>query len=44
MKIKELDQEKIYKYLAIEEGGGIQHEKMKQKIRKECYRRVRSVL
>ena len=39
-KIKELDQEEAYKYLGIEEGDGIQHGKMKEKIRQECYRRV----
>ena len=43
-KIKELDQEETYKYLGIEEGDGIQHGKLKEKIRKECYRRVRAVL
>ena len=43
-KIKELDQEETYKYLGLEEGDGIQHGKMKEKIRKECYRRVRAVL
>ena len=43
-KIKELDQEETYKYLDIEEGDGIQHRKMKEKIRKECYRRVRVLL
>ena len=43
-KIMELDQEKTYKYLGIKEGDGIQHGKMKEKIRKECYRRVRAVL
>ena len=43
-KIKELDQEETYKYLGIEESDGIQHGKMKEKIRKECYRRVRGVL
>ena len=42
-KIKELDQEEAHKYLGIEEGDGIQHGKMKEKIRKECYRRVRGV-
>ena len=42
-KIKELDQEETYKYSGIEEGDGIQHEKMKQKMRKECQRRVRGV-
>ena len=43
-KIKELGQEETYKCLGIEEGDGIQHGKMKEKIRKECYRRVRAVL
>ena len=33
-KIKELNQEETYKYLGIEEGDGIQHKKMKEKIRK----------
>ena len=42
--IRELDQEVIYKYLGIEEGDGIQHAKMNEKIRKECYRRVRAIL
>ena len=42
--MKELDQEETYKYLSIEEVDGIQHGKMKEKIRKECYRRVRGVL
>ena len=43
-KTKELDQEETYKYLGIEEGDGTQHGKMKGKIIKECYRRVRAVL
>ena len=43
-KIKKLDQEDTYKYIGIEEGDGIQHGKMKEEIRKECYRRVRAVL
>ena len=42
--IKELDQEETYKYLGIKEGDGIQHETMKEKIRRECFRRVRAVL
>ena len=42
--IRELDQEETYKYLGIDEGDGIQHAKMKEKIRKECYRRVRAIL
>ena len=33
-KIKELDQEETYKYLGLEEGDGIQHGKMKQRIKK----------
>ena len=43
-KIKELDQEETYKCLGIEKSDGIQHKNMKEKIRKECYRRVREVL
>ena len=34
MKIKELDQEEMYKYLDIEESDGIYHGKMKEKMRK----------
>ena len=36
--IRELDQEETYKYLGIDERNGIQHSKMKEMIRKECYR------
>ena len=42
--IKQLDQEGSYKYLGVNEGDGVQHSKMKEKIRKECIRRVRSIL
>ncbi|XP_078348127.1 uncharacterized protein LOC144633190 isoform X1 [Oculina patagonica] len=42
--IKELDQENTYKYLGVDESDGIQHAKMKEKVRKEYYRRVRMVL
>ena len=42
--IRQLDQEETYKYLGIDKGDGIQHAKMNEKIRKECYRRVRAVL
>ena len=42
--IRELDQEERYNYLGIDKGDGIQHVKMKEKIRKECYRQVRAVL
>ncbi|XP_067017791.1 uncharacterized protein [Acropora muricata] len=42
--IKELDQEGTYKYLGINEGDSIQHSKMKEKVRKVYYRRIRMVL
>ena len=42
--VQDLDQETNYKYLGIEESGNISHEKMKEKIRKEFYRRVRKVI
>jgi len=42
--IKELDQENTYKYLGVDEGDGIQHTKMREKVRKQYYRRVRMIL
>ena len=42
--IKDLEQEETYKYLGVDESNGIQHPKMREKIRKEYYRRVRLVL
>lgn len=42
--IQELEQEGTYKYLGVNEGDGIQHSQMKEKIRKEYYRRIRMVL
>ena len=39
--INELDQDSGYRYLGVDESDGIQHTKMKEKIRKEYYRRVR---
>ena len=42
--IKDLNQEEFYKYLGINESDGIQHSQMKEKIRKECYRRVHTIL
>jgi len=42
--IKDLDQEEYYKYLGINESDEIQYSQMKEKIRKECYRRVRAIL
>ena len=35
--ICELDQDKTYKYLGIDKRNGVQHSKMKEKTRKECY-------
>ena len=43
-KIKQLEQDEVYKYLGINEGDGIQHATMKRKIKLEYYRRVRLVL
>ena len=42
--IKDLEQEEVYKYLGVNEGDGIQHASMKDKLKKEVIRRVRSIL
>ena len=42
--IEELNQEGIYKYLGVDKSDGIQHSKMKEKIRKEYLRRERLIL
>ena len=42
--INELDQDNGYRYLGVDESDGIQHTKMKEKIRKEYYRRVRLIV
>ena len=42
--IKDLEPEENYKYLGVTEGDRIQHSSMREKIRKECFRRVRSIL
>ena len=42
--IRDLDPEETYKYLGVNEGDGINHASMKEKIRKEYYRRIRLVL
>ena len=42
--VQELDQEEVYKYLGVDENDGIQHSKMKEKIRKEYNRGVRLIL
>ena len=42
--IQDLDQAETYRYLGMEEGEGVQHHKMKVKIRKEFKRRIKLVL
>ena len=42
--IRDLEPEDTYKYLGVNEGDGINHASMKEKIRKEYYRRIRLVL
>ena len=42
--IQDTDQEGTHKYLVINEGDGIQLSKMKEKVRKEYYRRVKLAL
>ena len=41
--IRELEQEEGYKYLGVNEGSGMKHAMMKEKLRKECIRRVRII-
>ena len=41
--IQELEQYGANKYLGGNEGDGIQHAKMKEKIKNEYYRRIRMV-
>ena len=42
--IKDLEPRESYKYLGVTERDGMQHSSMREKIRKECFRRVRSML
>ena len=42
--IKDLEPEKVYKYLGVDESSGIQHATMKQKLKKELVRRTRLIL
>ena len=42
--IQDLYQAETYKYLGMEEGEGVQHHKMKVKIRKDYKRRIKLVL
>ena len=43
-RIKSLEKEEGYKYLSILEADGVNHEQMKEMIRKEYLRRVRNIL
>ena len=42
--INEVDPDSVYTYLGVDESDGIQHTKMKEKLMKEYYRRVRFIL
>ena len=42
--IQDLDQAETYKFLGMEEGEGVQHHKMKVKVRIEYKRRIKVVL
>ena len=42
--IKDLEQEKVYKNLSVDESNGIQHTTMKQKLKKELVRRTQLIL
>ena len=42
--IKDLEQEKVYKYLGVDESCGIQHATMKEKLKKELVGRTRLIL
>ena len=42
--IRDLDPEETYKYLGVNEGDGINHASVKEKISKEYYRRIKLVL
>ena len=42
--IQELEQEKTYKYLGIDESEGIQHQQMKERLKQEYRRRFRMIL
>ena len=42
--IKDLEQEHYYKYLGVDEGEGIQHAAMREKLRRELLRRTRLIL
>ena len=44
MVIKDLETEEKYKYLGVTGGDGIQHSCMREKLKKECFRSLRSIL
>ena len=41
---RKLDKDETYKYLVIDEGNGIKHSNMKERIWKESYRQTRAIL
>ena len=44
MTLTELEREKTYKYLGTEEIEGIQHQQMKERLKKKYGRRLRMIL
>ena len=42
--IKDLEPKESYKYLGVTEVDGMQHSSMREKIWKECFHRVRSIM
>ena len=42
--VKDLEQEKVYKYLGVDESRGIQRATIKQKLIKELVRRTQLIL
>ena len=42
--IKDMELEKVYKYLGVNQSVGIQHATMKQKLKKELVRTTRLIL
>ena len=42
--VKDLEQEKVYKYLGVDESSGIQRATIKQKLKKELVRRTQLIL
>ena len=42
--IRELEQKEVYKYLGVNEGSGMKHAMIKEKLRKECIRRLRIIM